>query len=88
MKRKQPSKSNAGPTIGNLDLEQIEQLLSYMSEHNLEEFEYENGEVKIRLKKPDRLPCRQLAHLPLLRHRRTEPQRQQRRSRVPRICMS
>ncbi len=56
MKRKQPSKSNAGPTIGNLDLEQIEQLLKYMSEHNLEEFEYENGEVKIRLKKPSAAP--------------------------------
>jgi acetyl-CoA carboxylase biotin carboxyl carrier protein len=56
MKRKQPSKSNAGPTIGNLDLQQIEQLLSYMSEHNLEEFEYENGEVKIRLKKPSAAP--------------------------------
>jgi acetyl-CoA carboxylase biotin carboxyl carrier protein len=56
MKRKQPSKSNAGPTIGNLDLEQIEQLLSYMSEHNLEEFEYENGDVKIRLKKPSTAP--------------------------------
>jgi acetyl-CoA carboxylase biotin carboxyl carrier protein len=56
MKRKQPSKSNAGSTIGSPELEQIEQLLNYMSEHNLEEFEYENGEVKIRLKKPSAAP--------------------------------
>lgn len=56
MKRKPSSKSNTGSTIGASDLEQIEQLLAYMSEHNLEEFEYENGEVRIRLKKPSAAP--------------------------------
>src|ERR1700687_3806141 len=52
MKRKQPSKPTASPTIGNPELQHIEQLLRYMSEHNLEEFEYTYGDLKIRLKKP------------------------------------
>src|ERR1700722_19799572 len=56
MKRKPSSKSNTGSTIGASELEQIEQLLAYMSEHNLEEFEFENGEVRIRLKKPSSAP--------------------------------
>jgi acetyl-CoA carboxylase biotin carboxyl carrier protein len=56
MKRKPSSKSKTGSTIGPSDLEQIEQLLAYMSEHNLEEFEFENGEVRIRLKKPSAAP--------------------------------
>ena len=56
MKRKPSSKSNTGSTIGASDLEQIEQLLSYMSEHNLEEFEFENGSVRIRLKKQSAAP--------------------------------
>jgi acetyl-CoA carboxylase biotin carboxyl carrier protein len=56
MKRKPSSKSNTGSTIGASELEQIEKLLAYMSEHNLEEFEFENGEVRIRLKKPSAAP--------------------------------
>src|ERR1700684_1015913 len=56
MKRKPSSKSNTSSTIGASELEQIEQLLAYMSEHNLEEFEFENGEVRIRLKKPSAAP--------------------------------
>ena len=56
MKRKPSSKSNTGSTISASELEQIEKLLSYMSEHNLEEFEFENGDVRIRLKKPSATP--------------------------------
>jgi acetyl-CoA carboxylase biotin carboxyl carrier protein len=52
MKRKQPSKPTGSPAIGNPELQHIEQLLRYMSEHNLEEFEYSSGDLKIRLKKP------------------------------------
>jgi acetyl-CoA carboxylase biotin carboxyl carrier protein len=52
MKRKQPTKSTASPAIGNSELQHIEQLLRFMSEHNLEEFEYSSGDLKIRLKKP------------------------------------
>jgi acetyl-CoA carboxylase biotin carboxyl carrier protein len=52
MKRKQPSKPTASPAIGNPELQHIEQLLRYMSEHNLEELEYSHGDLKIRLKKP------------------------------------
>ena len=52
MKRKKASKSSgAGPSAGP-DIEQIEQLLKTMTEHNLEEFEYSRGDLRIRLKKP------------------------------------
>jgi acetyl-CoA carboxylase biotin carboxyl carrier protein len=50
MKRKQFSK--ASKSIANPEIEQIEQLLTFMSEHNLEEFEYSRGDLKIRLRKP------------------------------------
>jgi acetyl-CoA carboxylase biotin carboxyl carrier protein len=50
MKRKTPSKSN--PSFANPEIQQIEQLLQFMSEHNLEEFEYSRGDLRIRLRKP------------------------------------
>jgi acetyl-CoA carboxylase biotin carboxyl carrier protein len=52
MKRKQPSKKTESPTIASPEVQQIEQLLRFMTEHNLEEFEYSRGELRIRLKKP------------------------------------
>jgi acetyl-CoA carboxylase biotin carboxyl carrier protein len=52
MKRKQPSKPTAETTFANSEIQHIEQLLRFMSEHNLEEFEYSHGDLKIRLKKP------------------------------------
>lgn len=52
MKRKKPLKAAASPSIGNPEVEQIEQLLRFMSEHNLEEFEYSRGDLRIRLRKP------------------------------------
>ncbi len=52
MKPKKPlKKSSSGSTAGP-DLQQIEQLLKTMAEHNLEEFEYSRGDLRIRLKKP------------------------------------
>ena len=47
--KKQP----AGPEISvpGVDLGQLERLLSFMSEHGLEEFEYAHGDLRIRLKK-------------------------------------
>jgi acetyl-CoA carboxylase biotin carboxyl carrier protein len=50
MKPKRPSKATSA--AANPDIQHIEQLLRFMSEHNLEEFEYSNGDLKIRLKKP------------------------------------
>lgn len=50
MKRKKPSKSS--PSFANPEIQQIEQLLQFMSEHNLEEFEYSRGDLRIRLRKP------------------------------------
>ena len=52
MKRKQSSKTNQSSTIESPEVQQIEQLLRFMSEHNLEEFEYSRGDLRIRLKKP------------------------------------
>jgi acetyl-CoA carboxylase biotin carboxyl carrier protein len=50
MKRKKPSKSS--PSFDNPEIQQIEQLLQFMTEHNLEEFEYSRGDLRIRLRKP------------------------------------
>jgi acetyl-CoA carboxylase biotin carboxyl carrier protein len=50
MKQKKPSKSS--PSFANPEIEQIEQLLRFMTEHNLEEFEYSRGDLRIRLRKP------------------------------------
>jgi len=52
MKRKKPSKSAAPKQAATPELEQIEQILRTMSEHNLEEFEYSRGDLRIRVKKP------------------------------------
>ena len=52
MKRKKPSKSSARPSFESPDLQQIEELLRFMGEHNLEEFEYSRGDLRIRLRKP------------------------------------
>ena len=50
MKQKKPSPLS--PTFENPEIQQIEQLLRFMTEHNLEEFEYSRGDLRIRLRKP------------------------------------
>ena len=52
MKPKQPSKPSANPKFASTEIQHIEHLLNFMTEHNLEEFEYARGDLKIRLKKP------------------------------------
>jgi len=52
MKRKKGVKSSGGGSTAGPDIDQIEQLLNTMAEHNLEEFEYSRGDLRIRLKKP------------------------------------
>jgi acetyl-CoA carboxylase biotin carboxyl carrier protein len=52
MKRKKSPKSAASPSIDTPEIQQIEQLLRFMGEHNLEEFEYSRGDLHVRLKKP------------------------------------
>jgi acetyl-CoA carboxylase biotin carboxyl carrier protein len=56
MTRKKTSKkaSNraASDSLAIPELKQIEQLLQFMTEHNLEEFEYSRGDLRIRLRKP------------------------------------
>jgi len=52
MKPKKSTKAAGVPSLANPEIEQIEQLIRFMGEHNLEEFEYSRGDVRIRLKKP------------------------------------
>jgi len=53
MTRKKTSKAKkAAESFANPELKQIEQLLQFMTEHNLEEFEYSRGDLRIRLRKP------------------------------------
>ena len=52
MKRKTTSKAKKSPSFANPEIAQVEQLLRFMSDHNLEEFEYSRGDLRIRLKKP------------------------------------
>jgi acetyl-CoA carboxylase biotin carboxyl carrier protein len=49
-----PKKARPSKTSGtaNVDLPEIERLLEFMGKHGLEEFEYERGSFRIRLKKP------------------------------------
>src|ERR1700675_2713053 len=47
--KKQPQSSEI--SVPGIDLGQLERLLSFMSEHGLEEFEYAHGDLRIRLKK-------------------------------------
>jgi acetyl-CoA carboxylase biotin carboxyl carrier protein len=56
MKRKKPSKSSASPSFESPEIQQVEQLLRFMGEHNLEEFEYSRGDVHIRLRKASSAP--------------------------------
>jgi len=50
MKRKKAKQ--ASRTFDNPEIHQIQQLLQFMTEHNLEEFEYSRGDLRIRLRKP------------------------------------
>jgi acetyl-CoA carboxylase biotin carboxyl carrier protein len=56
MKRKESPKPAAPIPFANSEIQHIEQLLRFMSEHNLEEFEYSHGDLRIRLKKPSPAP--------------------------------
>src|SRR5262245_8053496 len=52
MKSKKPAKTKTAQSLGSPEIAQIEQLIRFMGEHNLEEFEYSRGDVSIRLRKP------------------------------------
>ena len=56
---KGPKKQSQNPefSVPGIDLGQLERLLSFMSEHGLEEFEYAHGDLRIRLKKPAAQPA-------------------------------
>ncbi len=52
MKEKKKTPKPPGVAASGLDLTEVEQLLAFMTEHGLEEFEYARGDLHIRLKKP------------------------------------
>src|SRR5215467_10173248 len=52
MKRKKPQPSSGSGSTAGPDIDQIQMLLKIMAEHNLEEFEYSRGDLRIRLRKP------------------------------------
>ena len=52
--KKQPASSEI--SASGVDLDQLERLFSFMSEHGLEEFEYAHGDLRIRLKKASSQP--------------------------------
>jgi len=51
MKGSKKQSSASDISVPGVDLAQLERLLSFMSEHGLEEFEYAHGDLRIRLKK-------------------------------------
>jgi acetyl-CoA carboxylase biotin carboxyl carrier protein len=51
MKGSKKQSQSSEISVPGIDLGQLERLLSFMSEHGLEEFEYAHGDLRIRLKK-------------------------------------
>src|SRR5712692_9934166 len=49
-KKKPANPTDAG--VPEVDLARVEQLLAFMTEHGLEEFEYARGDLRIHLKRP------------------------------------
>jgi acetyl-CoA carboxylase biotin carboxyl carrier protein len=68
MKGSKKQSQSAEFSVPGMDLGQLERLLSFMSEHGLEEFEYAHGDLRIRLKKaatpPSAAPSRALPAAP------------------------
>jgi acetyl-CoA carboxylase biotin carboxyl carrier protein len=56
MAGKPKSQPNAGVAIRGVDLGEVERLLAFMDRHNLEEFEYQRGNVHFRLKRASTHP--------------------------------
>ena len=54
---KKAKQEPAGDFVGGVDLAEVERLLAFMQKHGLEEFEYEQGGVHIRLKKAAGAPA-------------------------------
>jgi acetyl-CoA carboxylase biotin carboxyl carrier protein len=66
MKAPKKNLPNSELSVHGVDLDQLERLLGFMSQHGLEEFEYAHGDLRIRLKKsiaPTSAPAaRAIAH--------------------------
>src|ERR1700689_3461083 len=51
MPKKPKTEAGSDALVHGVDLREVERVLDFMRKHNLEEFEYERGDVHIRLKK-------------------------------------
>jgi acetyl-CoA carboxylase biotin carboxyl carrier protein len=52
MKRNTPKRPGDSPETASVDFKELERVLDFMAEHNLEEVEYRRGELHVRLRKP------------------------------------
>lgn len=52
MPKNKPKRNGDWPQGARVDLKELERVLAFMAEHNLEELEYQRGELHIRLRKP------------------------------------
>jgi acetyl-CoA carboxylase biotin carboxyl carrier protein len=57
MAKKSKQHASKGGELRGVDLAEVERLLAFMNEHGLEEFEYELGGVRIRLRKASSTPA-------------------------------
>jgi acetyl-CoA carboxylase biotin carboxyl carrier protein len=64
MAKKTKTASSSSPANHGVDLREVEQLLDFMQEHGLEEFEYERNGLHIRLRKPSSAPAAYARPLP------------------------
>jgi acetyl-CoA carboxylase biotin carboxyl carrier protein len=62
-KKSLPESQSSSRAQGVVDLPEVERLLEFMRKHGLEEFEYERGGFRIRLKKPSAQPA--MSYLPV-----------------------
>jgi acetyl-CoA carboxylase biotin carboxyl carrier protein len=51
MAKQKDTSQQAGPEVSGVNLSEIESLLQFMEKHGLEEFEYQRGDLHIRLRK-------------------------------------
>jgi acetyl-CoA carboxylase biotin carboxyl carrier protein len=56
MPKKTKTEPKTAARANSVDLKEVERLLNFMQEHGLEEFDYESGGLRIRLKKPSAAP--------------------------------
>jgi acetyl-CoA carboxylase biotin carboxyl carrier protein len=52
MPKQEPKRNGQAPQGSRVDLKELQRVLAFMAEHNLEELEYQRGEFHVRMRKP------------------------------------